>query len=329
MRSILFYISGHGYGHAVRMGEVIRVLERLHPDWLVIVRSQVSRQMLPASVEFHLAEIDSGVVEREAGVVMDERATLLRLREFVERWDCLVATEAAFVRGQGVNLIVADIPAIAGDVAQAAGVPCIGISNFTWDWIYEPYASEHVERLERAYSRMSVLLRLPFHQPSRLDVFPAIIDAPLIARKHPDLRTPGQMRVLLGSRAEISVAALERAARDAPEFDVVSPGPEMPFSEAFARCDMVISKLGFSMMAECIAAQKPILYPPRQGFREEEILQQHVNAHVAAAAIPLKDFYRGNWGRFLRELASMNPVAGGIRTDGAEFCAHFLANCLE
>ncbi len=327
MSGVLFYISGHGYGHAVRMSEVIAALQRLRPNWPVLVRSQAPVHLMPTGVEFYNTEIDSGVVERLTGVVMHEEATVIQLQNFLVRWDDLVSFEAAFVKEKGVDLIVADIPPVAGDIASSAGIPCIGISNFTWDWIYEPYASELLGRLERGYGKMSALLRLPFFQPSRLDVFPSIIDTPLIARK--SLRKPTaseKKRVLLGSRAEVSAESLERAAREAPEFEFVTPGPGSKFTDEFAACDMVLAKLGFSMLAECIAAGKPILYPPRQGFREETLLQEHVNQHVAAVAIPLEDFYSGDWGPYLRELAAIPKVSSGIRCDGAEFCARFLAN---
>jgi Glycosyl transferase family 1 len=326
MRSIVFYISGHGYGHAVRMSEVIAALQRLRPNWHIVVRSQAPAQMMPEGVEFFNTEIDSGVVERLAGVVMDEDATVVQLRNFLGRWDDLVSFETSFVKEHGVGLIVADIPPIAGDIAHLAGIPCIGISNFTWDWIYEPYASQYLGKLERGYARMSALLRLPFFQPTRLDAFPSIVDTPLIARKSPHRPAEARKRVLLGSRAEVSAEVLARAAREAPEFELVAPGSGSKFTEEFAACDMVIAKLGFSMLAECIAAGKPILYPPRQGFREEILLQEHVNHHVAAVAIPLEDFYGGNWGPHLRKLAALPTVASGIRCDGAEFCARFLAH---
>lgn len=326
MTSILFYVSGHGYGHAVRTGEVIKALKRLRPDWHMIVRSQAPSHMLPADVELHYAEIDSGVVERKAGVVMDEAATLIRLKAFLERWDAIVADEARFVRDHDVAMIVADIPPIAGDIAAEVGVPCIAISNFTWDWIYEPYAASSLERLEQGYRNMTALLRLPFYQPSRLAGFRTIIDAPLIARKHGGGEASGKKRVLLGSRAEVSQEALQRAVRDSVEFELVTVEANSSFTDQFAACDMVIAKLGFSMLAECIAAKKPILYPPRVNFREELVLQEHVKDHLAALPIPLEDFYSGNWSCYLRALDETPAVASTIRTDGAEFCAQFLAS---
>jgi UDP:flavonoid glycosyltransferase YjiC (YdhE family) len=249
--TVVFYISGHGFGHAVRMGEVMRALHRKRPDWRLLARTQAPRSMLPEFVEYEFIEIDSGVVEREAGVIVDEAATTHRLRSFIERWDEIVAAETAFLRDQRVQLIVADIPPIAGDIAHASGIPCVAITNFTWDWIHEPYARAYLGPLEMAYSRMETLLRLPFAQSSRLEGFRSIIDVPLIARKSATVRVPhAKRRALLGSRAQVSADALAFASASAPEFDFIAPSPQDNFTDVLASCDVVIAKLGFSMVAE-------------------------------------------------------------------------------
>lgn len=309
------------------MGEVIRALHRIRPGWRTLVRTKAPRQMLPDGIEFSTSEFESNVHERRTGVVMDEQATHAHLRTFLNRWDTVLADEIAFVREQRASLIVSDIPAIAGDVAHGIGIPCIAISNFTWDWIFEPYATAELVRLQEGYSRMSALLRLPFYQPSRLDIFPRMLDAPLIARKATGAKNPNasKIRVLLGSRAQVSSEALARATASAPDFTFVTPTESDRFSDLLASCDVVIAKLGFSMLAECIAAGKRLLYPPRENFREEILLQQHVHEHVVAEPIPLGDFYRGDWGAYLRAIWDKPPVFSSIRTDGAEFCAEYLA----
>jgi hypothetical protein len=90
MPNILFYISGHGYGHVVRMSEVMRQLRRIRPDWRIVARTAAPRLMLPEDMDCSTAEIDSGVVEREAGVVMDEAATIERLQALLSKWDEVV-----------------------------------------------------------------------------------------------------------------------------------------------------------------------------------------------------------------------------------------------
>jgi hypothetical protein len=325
--TIVFYISGHGFGHAVRMGEVMRALHSMRPGWRLLARTQAPRSMLPEFIEYESIEIDSGVVEREAGVIVDEAATTHRLRSFLERWDEIVAAETAFVRDQRVRLIVADIPPIAGDIAHASGVPCVAITNFTWDWIHEPYARAYLGPLEAAYSRIGTLLRLPFAQSSRLEGFRSIIDVPLIARTSTAAPVPhSKRRALLGSRAQVSAEALALASASAPQFEFVVPAPHDNFPDVLASCDVVIAKLGFSMVAECIAARKPLLYPPRQGFREESLLQHNLARHIPALAIPLPDFYGGHWAPYLQELSALPAVTSSLRTDGAAVCAGFLAS---
>jgi hypothetical protein len=58
--TVVFYISGHGFGHAVRMGEVMRALHSNRPDWRLLARTQAPRSMLPEFVEYEDIEIDSG-----------------------------------------------------------------------------------------------------------------------------------------------------------------------------------------------------------------------------------------------------------------------------
>ena len=331
MKTILFYISGHGYGHVVRMSEVIREIQGLHPSWRILARTQAPREMLPNEVEYSSSDVDSGVKESEAGILVDEAATIEGLQRLLENWDTLVQQEIGFVLQNAVDLIVADVPPIAGDIAHGAGIPCIAISNFTWDWIYEPYAQQHVGRLEQAYSRMDVFVRLPFAQSDRLDRFRRIVDAPLIARRSsipPPTASKIRTRVLLGSRAQVAEPAFERAQAEAPEFEFVIPPTGEGFPEALASCDLVLAKLGFSVLAESIAMRKPVLYPPRVNFREELILQAEAPEHLPALPIPLDEFYSGNWGPYLRTLLDTPRVFSDIRTDGGRFCADFLSNFL-
>jgi hypothetical protein len=176
---------------------------------------------------------------------------------------------------------------------------------------------------------MDVLLRLPFHQPDRMHWFGRIVDVPLIARKSSIDISPersGPKRVLLGSRAQVSAEALDRAQQVSPEFEFMTVVDGMNFTDTLTACDVIIAKLGYSMLAECIAAEKPLLYPPRENFREESILQQHVSQHIPAMPIPLQDFYSGDWRSYLHELLARPAVSSAIRTDGAGVCAQLIAD---
>jgi hypothetical protein len=71
-----------------------------------------------------------------------------------------------------VEKIVFDITALAPLVAERLHVPSIAVTNFTWDWIYEPYVEQfpefdkyinlHVE----SYAKTNLYLELPYSNVS-------------------------------------------------------------------------------------------------------------------------------------------------------------------
>src|SRR5665213_2388772 len=198
---ILFYVSGHGYGHARRMTQVIRSLRDQNPQIQIRVRSaapaRIFEPLAPESVEH--CDIDAGLAENDP-LTIDREGSLRRLRTFMSRRDAIIAEEIAAVRRIRPRLIVADIPFLAGDVAALTDVPCLGISNFTWDWIYEnvfgtdPRYAEMAAAISAGYSKMSALLELPFGKTC-----PAIrhkVSTPLIAMK--SRRTLGDVLAQLG-----------------------------------------------------------------------------------------------------------------------------------
>ena len=85
-RMIVAYVSGHGYGHATRVGEVLRAARALDPRRpLAVVTSgpeRLYRQAVPGPLEFRSLECDVGLAQRGA-LVMDEAATVERWRAFV------------------------------------------------------------------------------------------------------------------------------------------------------------------------------------------------------------------------------------------------------
>jgi L-arabinokinase len=361
MPHVVFYISGHGYGHAVRMSEVIRALAALAPECTVAVRCGASgdalRHIFAGIAQVEPARLDSGVVEENGALSIDAPATVRRLSQLLRDRQQIIAREVDLLRQQRPALLVADIPYLAGDIAAAAGVPCIGIANFTWDWIYEPYLAAHPERqqlldiIRGGYGRMQSLLRLPLSHV--MSGFQRVVDMPLVAR-HPrqgaddvhrrlgldprDSRT----RVLLAMREGISPAALETAARQGPEFLFLDPNPvtaglpnnvrhvelrpELRFTELLAACRIVISKLGYGILSECIASQVAMLYPPRVGFREEELLRVAVGRYVPGREIPLGDYQAGDWLGPLRSLRDTTAPCEALDTHGGAACARIIAD---
>lgn len=360
MNNFAFYVSGHGYGHAARTTEVIRcLLERL-PRAVVHVRMSapewVFRVPAGADVRFERVALDAGVAEGPDPLHIDPAATLELVRAFERGRDRLVADEVAFVRRARIDLLVADIPYMAGDVAAAAGVPCLGISNFTWDYVYHPHLVERpdgaalLDRIRAGYAKMHAYLKLPFGHP--VGAIDRVVEVPLVARQRtadpvvvarqlpvaPDDPRP---RVLLGMRGALVPQMLTAAARGGPDFLFLyhgdrptdcpenlcplSPTQGPSFTDLPSVCAVVVSKLGYGIVSDAVVNRTALLYPPRSGFREDELLRAGADRYLRAGPIPLADFRSGNWAPFLRDLLQMPEPAERPATDGARVCADLIA----
>src|SRR5947209_6268840 len=142
MMSVLFFISGHGFGHASREVEILNAVARTRPDLHLIIRSAVSPSLLERTVraryELRSGPCDSGIVQ-STSVAHDDEATTREAIAFYSTFDERAAAEITALDHDRVRLIVGDIPSLAFEVAARLGVPSVAIGNFTWDWIYETH----------------------------------------------------------------------------------------------------------------------------------------------------------------------------------------------
>jgi len=193
-KNVAFYISEHGYGHAVRTLEVVRLLANQNGVDTIYVRTAAPRSVLtdvdhpPVHLcSLETGRLDNGAKEDHSPLVINPRRTLDAVALLLQNREQIVDDEADFIRQKQVALVVADIPFLAGDIAYRAGVPRFALGNFTWDWIYEAYLSEFpqfasdLQTIRHSYQLMTRWLRLSFHHDS--DLFGNIVDLPLIARK--------------------------------------------------------------------------------------------------------------------------------------------------
>jgi hypothetical protein len=359
MIKALFYVSSHGFGHAVRAAEVIRALGEIQKNVRVVVKTSAPGKLfagLPAVLgDVTPVEIDTGVEEQNDTLRIDKDATVARLETFIEQSEKIVASEVEFVRREGISLIIADVPYLAGEISERADVPAMAIGNFTWDWIYEPYLAgdadgeAHLARIRRGYGSMACYLRLPFSHDT--ETFRRIVDVPLITREvrrdtqdvlrklGVDLRDQ-RTRVVYAMRSPRSLEALARAAHEDPDrlfFYFEPPQQGMPgnmrsvvlddqlgFLDVLGVCDAIVSKLGYGILADCLSTQTAVLFPPRFGFREDDILVPSAYKYLRACEIPLREYESGDWMAHLGRLEATPEPTESLATHGASTCARIL-----
>jgi hypothetical protein len=214
MPAIVFFVSGHGFGHSIRQIEIINALLQIAPaDLRVVVRTDAPEWLFTRTVQGRITllpgQVDTGVVQID-GLRPNERETVERARAFYESLPSRAEEEAALLETEGAALVIADAPPLACAAASLARVPCIVCANFTWDWIYSGYreaapgGDQLVTVLRETYALAEAAWRLPMH--GGFESIREVIDVPFVARHSRCDRTREQIRDDLHLPAELPLA---------------------------------------------------------------------------------------------------------------------------
>lgn len=141
---IAYYISGHGYGHATRSLEIVRALLAFESTRHIFVITKVAVGFIeealgefdPDRLSMVNRAIDSGAIQSDA-LTVDPLATLRESTRLYAQREELISRESAFLLSCKVDVVACDAPPLACPCAFSIGIPCIIISNFTWDYVYE------------------------------------------------------------------------------------------------------------------------------------------------------------------------------------------------
>jgi L-arabinokinase len=345
--TLAWYTSGHGFGHASRDVEIINALGGRRPDVRIVMRTSVAPAFVLASatvpLDVHAAEVDTGVAQIDS-LTPDEDRTARDAARFYEGFDARADAEAAWLREAGATLVVGDIPPLAFAAAARAGVPSIAIGNFTWDWIYGAYprfaalAPGVIETIRDAYARSTLALRMPLHggfDPMR-DV---VRDIPLVARRsargRADVRRllalPSEARVVLPSFGGFGLALpLDTVATD-QDFVLLTDDANrmralgLRYEDLVAAADVVVSKMGYGIVSECIANGTALVYAARGRFIEQDVFVREMPRALRCREIAADDLRAGRWGGAVDAVLRQPPPAERWPIDGADAAAERIA----
>jgi hypothetical protein len=353
LRTVIFYISGHGFGHASRSIEVVNALLARADDLRVIARTSAPAWLFDRTVRdldaFSREEVstDTGAIQIDS-LHLDEAQTVARARAFMRTFDERVAQEATVLGAHAATLVVSDIPALGIAAAKHVGIPAIALGNFTWDWIYAAYpdAQDVANEIGGAYAGADVALRLPMH--GGFDTFEHIVDIPLVARR--SARRPEETRHALGLPTDkrlvllsfggygvdrIDHDALERLTGYAvvgsahhPLDETAMYGAGFRYEDLVRAVDVVVSKPGYGIISECVANDTAFLYTSRGHFVEYDVLVRDCARYLRTAFIDHDQLFAGDWQDHLDRLLAQPAAPERPRVDGADVAAELLLDMI-
>jgi L-arabinokinase len=360
---LVYYIDGHGFGHATRSLAILRELHRQRPHLSVIVRTSAPgflfRDRQCGELEVLSGEVGPGTVQADP-LTLDVTLSVAAAKRFRQSLPRRAAEDVARLAPYGVAAVVGDIPPLAFEVAGALGVPSLALGNFSWDWIYEPYLEgspdgrELLASMRSAYAQADGVLRMPLH--GDLSCFRQVEDIPHVVRASGAGRA--EVRRALGLTHERRPLVLVSfggfgAVRFAPtgavsemaDFRFVVPGPLPPglpgdtvvlavdhpiaHEDLVAACDVVLSKPGYGTVVECLASRTPLLYTSRDQFREYAVLVAGLEREARCRFLPRGDLLALRWNEHLAALLADTTEWPGVRTDGAAVAAARILQLLD
>ncbi|MDR3569939.1 MAG: hypothetical protein P4L43_18105 [Syntrophobacteraceae bacterium] len=349
--AIAYYITPHGFGHAVRSLEVLRVLADLAPGIEPIIVSDIPdalvEQNLGSLPRIRRLRLDVGLYQHDS-IRFDLEKSLDLLSRLNAESEQIIAREVEFIRREGIKVVISDIAWLPFEAAYRCGIPSIGIGNFTWDWIYDVYAAKDprwapiISTIRRGYQKCSLFLRLPMH--GDCSACPRVEDVPLVARKAKKSRS--LVRSILGLTSTDKVILVSFVSLDLKEsavgnlenmdgivllykspmkFDVAGAicldGAPVSFADVVGASDAVLTKPGYGIVSDCLAQGTPIIYTERGQLSEYDVLVETINRELTSVFIDSKNFRAGNWAPSIAQILAMERRAPDLRIDGADVCA--------
>jgi UDP:flavonoid glycosyltransferase YjiC (YdhE family) len=352
---IAYFVSPHGFGHAARACAVMTALHTLDAALEFEIFTRAPRWFFAESLGFafgyHELLTDIGLVQRSP-LEEDLTASLGELEKFIpfsaQRLDAL----ALSLSDLGCRLVLCDISPLGIAAAQAAHLPAILIENFTWDWIYSGYrdAEPEFERFIPEFARLFA------SATAHIQTEPVCAPSPTATlTTNPVGRTPRlsatairqELRIPEGAAAvlitmggfELEYTFLERFKHLKDTYFIVPGGAEsfqtrgnlilLPHHSAYYHPDLlyaadaVISKAGYSTIAEAYQAGIPFGYVSRALFRESPILSDFIRQQMQGIAIDGATFDSGEWIDAIPQLLSL-PRISRPKMNGAEQIALFI-----
>jgi hypothetical protein len=350
---LCYYVTGHGYGHAIR---TIGILKALPQSISVILKTTVPERLfqegLPGrDIRIISDEYDCGCVQSDNLTVMPGE-TLARYRAISTKNEEWLNNEAAFLRSNSVQCVVSDIASFPLRAAREAGIPSVAVANFTWTDIYQDYArtaadERLLQEMRAEYAAATLALITPLSLPTAGDPFQHVKRVPLVARRGANVRASlcqalGLPFGTLFALPYLGVWGMELAwesLRNLKEwvfltYDAVPNAPRnvvaldrhrWSYADIAASVDAVLAKPGYGTLTECIANSIPLIYVPRAGFKEQEALIAGMGRWGGGIPISEDDFVKGHWAAALGSSRRCTPDPNAFAVNGAEVIAESLS----
>lgn len=276
MKTILYYITDHGKGHATRSIAIIRELQKFDINVIIVNSNSVEfiQNSIP-EIQIIPHKTDVGLIVKDDAVSVDEDKSKFEMSKWIYSLEEHAKEEKERISKLNPDLIISDISAMPLLVAKSMNIPSIAISNFSWYDSSNFLEKDTLEILKQAYDCASIAIKLPFGTPMKH--FKNSYEVGIVARKTE--RTKQQIKTQLGiddseyvvlyamgtesykikcsHDKNIRILSMNSSVINSRISNVSTwtEGQELVYIS-----DLVICKNGYGMISECLSNGIPFFY---------------------------------------------------------------------
>ncbi|MBD3921508.1 hypothetical protein H8B09_22260 [Paenibacillus sp. PR3] len=302
MRTICYYISDYGYGHATRGIAIIRRLLKDVNELRLIVCSakplafiQQSLLDITVPIEYRKCSSDLGYILQEGSIEPDSERFGKVYLSYLENMPSQIESERRFLYQVKADLVISDISPVPIVAAKLADIASMGISNFTWHTAYKQMTDEKMlEPLYDAYANMDYFVSLAggTAEPrwGRLGYMEAgffcrALQEEVVARLQSQYNPQKEkLMIFFAIGMSIQINDLQQMAMwndptclfvissslDIDGDNIIRIPEDVTESQNYmAMCDIVITKPGWGTVGEAVTLGKPLLLLDRSSMQED------------------------------------------------------------
>jgi hypothetical protein len=351
-RCFAFFVTPHGFGHASRATAVAESLAQRLPQPQFLFLTKTPEHQFASSIEkfdYLTLDCDVGIVQTDA-LIADLPKTLQRLNTFLPFDPVEIKRLVGYLHRQRCTAVISDISPLGLEVARVAGLPSVLIENFTWDWIYQRYASQYPRMGEYADYLSPIFSRADLHlqcQPICCIKPGSILTSPVSRRFQKDRVTVRSQLGLSPTTKMVFISMggtphllpdLELLGKHYRDITFLIGAPcttqAMPSNvhvlpintplfhpDLVRAADVVIGKVGYSTIAEVYEAGVPFGYFSRPESPEMPSLLYFLKEKIQGIHFTDDDYQTSAWLDHLSTLLSMPCIDLVRESNGADLCA--------
>lgn len=179
MKSIVFYISDHGFGHASRSLALIENMIQFDKEVKIFIKTGEKQldfckaylsKFNCDNIYYESKKNDIGLILKQGSLEVDKQRLKCELENWINGWDYYINQEEKFYKENNVDLIISDITPQAFIIGNKLSIKTLAITNFTWYEMYKEFFGINyiTDKLYEAYNLAGEVFLYPLNEPNNL-----------------------------------------------------------------------------------------------------------------------------------------------------------------